>query len=203
VQQSGVGVEAESWTECELNWAGPKSSGYFCICCTRRSHFIDTDTAEIWVHQRLRNKKKTPKVWLGFFGNSTSQHDIILSFCESEFEPIFFSCSSPAATKKHKNWSLFYFRFISQKYFLFPFGPFSIFFGQRCFHLVFFWVIPKKYVRKRQWKRNRVLVKVGCPSRNGNRKRITSAWLSRSVDHMVGPWRIDCVMAAWVDRPQK
>jgi len=37
-------------------------------------------------------------------------------------------------------------------------------------------------------------VKVGCSSANGNRKRITSAWLSRSVDHMVGPWRIDCVM---------
>jgi len=202
VQQSGVGVEAESWTECELNWAGPKSSGYFCICCTRRSHFIDTDTAEIWVHQRLRSKKKT-KSLVGFFLATPLAAWHHFEFLRIGVRTDLFQLQQPCSHKKTQKLVVVLLSLYFSKVFLISFWAFQHFFGQRCFISVFFWVIPKKYVRKRQWKRNRVLVKVGCPSRNGNRKRITSAWLSRSVDHMVGPWRIDCVMAAWVDRPQK
>lgn len=74
-----IGVEAESWTECELNWAGPKSSGYFCICrtvslfCTRRSHFIDTDTANSGP-PKTEKKKNNTKVWPGFFWQPAAWH---------------------------------------------------------------------------------------------------------------------------------
>lgn len=127
-----VGVEAESWTECELNWAGPKSSGYFCICrtvslfCTRRSHFIDTDTANSGP-PKTEKKKITLKSGRVFFGNP--QHDIILSYCESEFEPLF-QLQQPCSHKKTQKLVAVLLSLYSSKYFLFPFGL--------CFQLFFF-----------------------------------------------------------------
>lgn len=128
--------------------------------------------------KNYRKKLKSGLVsFVFFFGNS--QHDIILTYCESELQ-------QPCSQKKQKlpkNWSLFYFRFIS--YFLLV-CVFSGFWFFRRDASIFFWVMPKKYSRIRQWKRNQVLVKVGLPIMKSKTHGKCTVW--RSVDHMVGPW---------------
>lgn len=127
-----VGVEAESWTECELNlgWAQVVRlllhlpHGLFILHETkpfywyRYSKFGSTKNGK---------KKITLKSGRVFFGNP--QHDIILSYCESEFEPLF-QLQQPCSHKKTQKLVAVLLSLYSSKYFLFPFGL--------CFQLFFF-----------------------------------------------------------------
>lgn len=83
---------------------------------------------QIRVHQKRKKKKITLKSGRVFFGNP--QHDIILSYCESEFEPLF-QLQQPCSHKKTQKLVAVLLSLYSSKYFLFPFGL--------CFQFFFFW----------------------------------------------------------------
>lgn len=127
-----VGVEAESWTECELNlgWAQVVRL----LLHLQHGLFILHETKPFYWYRYSKfgstknRKKKTLKSGRVFLATRSMTSFWVTANRSSNRS---FSCSSPAATKKHKNWSLFYFRFIPRSI--------SYFLSACVFSYFFFW----------------------------------------------------------------